>query len=129
MDLQGIIGDSKTERMLILILVLIVLFGVLAVVILVLFDKSILEIMIAVYGALGLNGAGSLIRNIKVDAPIRQQEALVQTAQTAKSQNLTVPIAPAMATPNAMGVNTAGIHSTPATQAGLQVWKPEENKP
>lgn len=116
MILGDALGDSKTEKMLLLILVLIVLFGILAVVILVVFDKSIIEIMIAVYGALGLNGAGSLVRNIQVDKPIRQQEALIQTAQRAKQENINIPVTQNLAS------------NSTVTPEGLQVWKPEDNK-
>lgn len=91
-DLGDIIGGSKSEKILLIILGLISVFGVVAIVVYVAFGDNVIDLLIAIYGALGLNGAGSLIRNIAVDGPIRKQAAVVATAQAAKESEIEIPI-------------------------------------
>lgn len=91
-DLTELLGGSKSEKILLLILGLITAFGILAIGVFVAFGDNVLDLLIAIYGALGLNGAGSLLRNITVDGPIRKQAAVTATAKAAKEADIEIPI-------------------------------------
>jgi hypothetical protein len=87
------------EKLIVAILALIVIFGVLAIAVSVAFNKSVLDIVITVYGALGLNGALGAAQKIS-NKGVDQQAALNQTAQIAKSTNMSIPLAPALTNGN-----------------------------
>lgn len=110
LDFSSLNKPGFVEKVIVATLFLIVAFGIMAVVVQVAFDKSVLDVVITVYGALGLNGVGTALKGIK-DTPLRQQEALNQTAQVAATQNIAIPIAPSLA-------NSAN--------GGLQVWTPQK---
>lgn len=112
MDIQSITGKN-TDKTIGVIITLIVLFGIAAIVVLVVFDKEITQIMIAVYSALGLSGGGALFKN-KTDAPIREQEALLQAAIAAKQEQVSVPVSDKL--------------SQSVASVGLEVWKPPPEK-
>ena len=111
MEMDEIIGRSKSERTIVLIIALIVLFGIIGIAVYVIFAKDVAHILGIIYGALGLSGGGAVARSIVVDKPIRQQEALIHTAQVAKQDNISIPVAPAL-----------------TNDVGLQVWKPPEDQ-
>lgn len=106
MDASSFIGNSKTDRLLLTIISLIVLFGITGIVVFVAFGESIVDMLIVIYGALGLNGLGGAVRNILVDGPIRQQAAAIEVAKEAQAVGMEAEV----------------------TVPGLRIWKPSNGK-
>lgn len=114
--LDALNKPGLAEKVLVAILILVVLFGILAIAVYVAFGKSVLDIIIIIYGALGFNGAGATLQKF-ANKGVDQQAALNQTAQISKDNNISIPLAPGL---------TNGNQAQSSTPEGLQVWTPTQ---
>lgn len=112
MEIDKLLKTDIAAKILVAILIIIVIFGVIAIAVYVAFGKSVIDILTIVYSALGLNGLGAVLKGLK-DAPIQQQQALNQTAQIAKNNDVSIPIASGLSN-----------NISAATPEGLKVWTP-----
>lgn len=84
-------ANSKSDRMLLIGMAVGLFLILVGIIVFVVFDKNVIQFVLAGLGLSGGNGLMSSIRSLTVDGPIRQQQAALDVAIQAKAADVPPP--------------------------------------